>query len=77
MTEIDRGADRAIAAFDAQLAGIERSFDHPGILPLEDAESARIADATLVRRRVLPGGTGFLRLVCSKQWERMNNATRC
>jgi hypothetical protein len=72
MIEIDRATDRAIGAFDAQLDGIERSFDHEDILPLEDAEQARLADATLVRKRSLPSGTDFLRLVYSLQWARMN-----
>lgn len=72
MIEIDRGADRCIAALDDQLEGIQRSFDHASILPLTDEEQARLADATLVRGALLPAGTGFLRLVYSQQWARMS-----
>lgn len=76
MIEIDRGTDRAVSAFDTQVGGIERSFDHEAILALDDGEKARLADAALVRQRVLPSGTGFLRLVYSKQWARMNGMVK-
>ncbi|WP_437330876.1 phosphoenolpyruvate--protein phosphotransferase [Sorangium sp. So ce381] len=72
MTEIDRGADRCISAFGAQLDGVERSFDHDDILPLSDDEAARRADAALVRSEVLSSGTGFVKLVYSQQWVRMS-----
>jgi hypothetical protein len=72
MTEIDRGADRCIAAFGAQLDDIERAFDHDDILPLTEDEAARRADALLVRSEALASGTGFVRLVYSKQWVRMS-----
>ncbi|AUX33351.1 MULTISPECIES: phosphoenolpyruvate--protein phosphotransferase [Sorangium] len=72
MTEIDRGTDRCISAFAAQLDGIERAFDHDDILPLGEDEAARRADAVLVRSEVLSSGTGFVKLVYSQQWVRMN-----
>jgi hypothetical protein len=72
MTEIDRGADRCIAAFNAQLDNIERAFDHADILPLTGEEAARRDDAVLVRSEVLPLGTGFVKLVYSQQWLRMS-----
>lgn len=72
MTEIDRGTDRNIAGFDDQLEGIERSFDHVSILPLNGEQSARLADAVAVRAALLPSGTGFLKLVYSQQWVRMS-----
>ncbi|WP_434048623.1 MULTISPECIES: phosphoenolpyruvate--protein phosphotransferase [Sorangium] len=72
MMEIDRGADRCISAFGAQLDGIERSFDHDDILPLREDEAARRADAALVRAAVLSSGTGFVKLVYSQQWVRMS-----
>src|SRR5262245_41269629 len=53
MNEIDRGADRFIAACDDQLESIELSFDHASILPLSDEEAARLADAKLVRSAIL------------------------
>ncbi|WP_437939274.1 hypothetical protein [Sorangium sp. So ce341] len=62
MTEIDRGTDRCISAFAAQLDGIERAFDHDDILPLDEDEAARRADAVLVRSEVLSSGTGFVKL---------------
>ncbi|WP_437494335.1 phosphoenolpyruvate--protein phosphotransferase [Sorangium sp. So ce1014] len=72
MTEIDRGADRCISAFGAQLDGIERAFDHDDILPVGHEQAARRADAALVRSEVLSSGTGFVKLVYSQQWVRMN-----
>jgi hypothetical protein len=72
MMEIDRGTDRNIAGMHDQLDAIERSFDHAWILPLSDADAARLADASLVRSSVLPAGTSFLKLVYSRQWAQMS-----
>lgn len=71
MQEVDRGTDRCIAGTDDQLESIERSFDHASILPLSDAQAARLADARLVRGALLPAGTRFLQLPYSEQWVRM------
>jgi hypothetical protein len=76
MLDIDRGADRCIAAFGAQLDDIERALDHEDILPLTDEESARRADALLVRSEAMPSGTGFVQLVHSKQWVRMSSMVK-
>ncbi len=72
MMEIDRGTDRAIAGIHDQLDAIERSFDHAYLLPLTGEESARLADASLVRGSVLPAGTSFLKLVYTQQWAQMS-----
>jgi hypothetical protein len=73
MMEIDRGTDRCIAGIHDQLDAIERTFDHGSILPLTDDESARLADASLVRGSVLPAGTSFLKLVYKQQWAQMSS----
>lgn len=72
MTELDRGADRCIASFNAQLDNVERAFDHESILPLLEGEAARRADTILVRSEALPSGTGFVKLVYSQQWLHMS-----
>jgi hypothetical protein len=76
MTEVDRGTDRCIAAFQAELDAIERVFDHGVIIPLTDDQSARLDDALMVRGTLLPLGTGFLKLVYSQQWVHMNNMAK-
>ncbi|WP_148313930.1 phosphoenolpyruvate--protein phosphotransferase [Sorangium cellulosum] len=72
MTEIDRGADRCIGAFNSVVDSVERAFDHDGILPLSENEAARRSDALLVRSEVLSSGIDFVRLVYSQQWVRMS-----
>lgn len=76
MTEIDRGTDRCIAAFQSELDAIERVFDHGVILPLTDEQATRLDDALMVRGALLPLGTGFLKLVYSQQWVHMNNMAK-
>lgn len=76
MIEVDRGTDRCIAGTHDQLAAIERSFDRGSLLPLTGGQAERLADATLVRGALLPGGTSFLRLPYSQQWVAMSAMLR-
>jgi hypothetical protein len=71
MWDVDRGADRALAAFDDVLEAIERTFADAVTLPVAPEEQQRVALATEVRRAIFPGGTGFLNLPFFKEWARL------
>lgn len=76
MLDIDRGTDRSIAGFHDELDAIERCLDRGDILPLTEAQSARLADATTVRGTLLADGTYFLKLPYSQQWVPMSNMVK-
>ena len=56
MWDVDRGADRAIAALNNGLNSKEASFSHGDILPLTADEQEHLALVVEVRSEVLPTG---------------------
>jgi hypothetical protein len=68
--QVDRAADGVIIGFDRMLENQARLL-RSDVVPLGDAQRQTLADAQLVRTRLFPQGTEFIRDSMELQWSEL------